>query len=211
MAWVATYSPLRLLKTLARGLRDFGACLSVSLSWHYWILVSPLLTLAESCETSSMKQRSRLYPSFSYKLTTTTKDANNRFAHCLSCKNTKLHSWSPFAGHRHVGSGLGGRRDRDAQVASEDTLTANYSSNYAPVWEDQDIFLLWTGANNQPTGLSLFFFPWALEEVFMPAASTPSDTEQHLLQLHFEVLVLSRAESLKLAEPPMWQHDLLNH
>lgn len=41
------------------------------------------------------------------------------------------------------------------------------------------------------------------------ALSAPSNTVQHLLQLCSKVLVLPRAVSLKLTEPPTWQHDLL--
>lgn len=95
-------------------LRDCGACFN--LSWHYWIILSPSITLAFEHRCCVL---------FSYELKQTKEGRNNNFPHYHACKNTRLHSWDLFGAHTDTESVLG-VENGDVPVASVDAFPATH-------------------------------------------------------------------------------------
>lgn len=170
----ASEESLEIVKGTARDLRDFGACLSVS--------VLTALNPAEPFHNPGIQREIVFVVVLLFWVKTTKKDRNNHFPHRLAYENTRLHSCPHFCClHRHVVSALGVETS-DVKVASEDVLPADCSSNSALVWLHQNIFVLWTEVMNEQTSWSPYS-PWASAEAFPQAGlSAPSDTARHSLR-----------------------------
>ena len=186
--------PSEITKGTSRILRDLGTCLSVSLSWHYWILLSPATTMA-------FKQRSCSELSSVLWVKITKKDRNNNFPHCLAHKSNQAPQLSPLSLPTQMCGVSSAGRKQGCSRCQWWCITCRLQLKFCSGLAEPSNFPALNRDDRRTDQPEPSFFElWA-----------PSAPPRPSLQLRSEVLMLTIAVSSKPAEPPTWQHDLLNH